>query len=111
MIGMRAIFAIGLFAMISISLCLTEVKGEENSSVALQERFHSVVGEWLTLFQVNLEWFATTIVGFMKHAVKTIYFAVGLAGFVMWASGFSRYTGKRLIIGAVAMAIVSEILL
>lgn len=109
--GVRATLAISLFVMISISLCLAEVKGEENSSSVLQERFHSVVGEWLNFFQVNLEWFATTIVGFMKYAVKTIYFAVGLAGFVMWASGFSRYTGKRLIIGAVAMAIVSEILL
>lgn len=107
----RAALAISLLAIISISACLIEVKCEENSTEALQERFHSVVGDWLNFFQSNLEWFATTIVGFMKYVVKTIYFAVGLLGFVMWASGFSRYTGKKLIIGAVAMAIVSEILL
>lgn len=111
MYSVRAALAISLFVMVFFSACLIEVKGEDNSSEALQERFHSVVGDWLNFFQSNLEWFASTIVSFMKYAVKTIYFAVGLAGFVMWASGISRYTGKKLIIGAIAMAIVSEILL
>ncbi|MEJ5292039.1 MAG: hypothetical protein WHS82_00365 [Candidatus Methanosuratincola sp.] len=108
--GKRAALAISLFALVYISTCLNGVRGEENSS-AIQERFQIVVGEWLNFFQANLEWFASTIVSFMKYAVKTLYFAVGLAGFVMWASGFSRYTGKKLIIGAIAMAIVSEMLL
>lgn len=111
MYAVRVALAISLFAIISLSACLIGVKGEENSSEELQERFHSVVGDWLNFFKYNLEWFASTIVEFMKHALKTIYFVVGMAGFVMWASGFSRYTGKKLIIGAIAMAIFSEILL
>lgn len=110
MSGQRTTPVLILVVLISISACITEVRGEEDSEL-IQDKFHSVVEEWLNFFKVNLDWFSDTLLSFMKYVVKTLYFIVGLAGFVMWASGFSRYTGKKLVIGAIAMAFVSEILL
>ncbi|MDI9643595.1 MAG: hypothetical protein QFX35_00035 [Candidatus Verstraetearchaeota archaeon] len=88
-----------------------EVKGENIPDEDIQERFQEAIGGWIKFFETNLEWLSWAMLEFMKYAIKTVYFVIGLAGFVMWASGISRYTGKKLMIGAVMMAIVSELLL
>ncbi len=77
----------------------------------LEERFRETVSGWLGSFGHNIEWLSTAAVDFLRRAIKVTYFAVGLIGFVMWSSGISRYSGKRLMLGAVAMAFVAEVAL
>ena len=77
----------------------------------VEDNFRSTIGSWIAFFESNIAWFSETMIGIMKNAIKATYFTVGLAGVVMWATGIAKYSGKRLIIGAILMALVSEILL
>ncbi len=78
---------------------------------SVQERFQDAINSWMKFFETNLQWLSVTVTDFLKKVLKITYFTIGLAGFVMWASGFSKYTGRRLMLGALAMALVSEVLL
>ncbi|MGQ9759721.1 MAG: hypothetical protein ACUVQ5_04000 [Candidatus Methanomethylicaceae archaeon] len=77
----------------------------------IEDKFQSAINNWMRFFETNLEWFSLTMTEFLKRIIKITYFVIGLTGFVMWASGFSKYTGKRLMIGALVMGFVAEILL
>jgi len=77
----------------------------------LEERFREAVDGWLGSFGHNIEWLSVAAVDFLRKTIKVTYFAVGLIGFVMWSSGISRYSGKRLMLGAIAMAFVAEVAL
>ncbi|MBC7112815.1 MAG: hypothetical protein H5T34_02155 [Candidatus Methanomethyliales bacterium] len=81
------------------------------SAESVQEKFQNTINSWMQFFETNLEWFSLTLNEFLKRVMKITYFTIGLAGFILWASGFSKYTGRRLMIGALIMALVVEILL
>ncbi|MCX8182210.1 MAG: hypothetical protein N3D12_03735 [Candidatus Methanomethyliaceae archaeon] len=78
---------------------------------SVQEKFQNTINSWMQFFETNLEWLSLTLNEFLKRIIKITYFTIGLAGFVLWASGFSKYTGRRLMVGALIMAFVAEILL
>ena len=78
---------------------------------SVQEKFQNTINSWMKFFETNLEWLSVTATDFLKRVLKITYFTIGLAGFVMWASGFSKYTGRRLMLGALVMGLVSEVLL
>lgn len=78
---------------------------------SVQEKFQNTISSWMNFFETNLEWFSITLSEFLKRVIKITYFTIGLAGFLLWASGFSKYTGRKLMVGALIMAFVSEILL
>jgi len=65
----------------------------------------------LGFFQDNISWLAASILQFVKNIIRATYFTIGIVGFVLWSTGLSKYSGRRLLIGAVALALVSEILL
>ena len=39
---------------------------------------------------------------------RILYMVVGLAGFVSWFTGYSPYRGRRMVIGALLLALVTE---
>jgi len=45
------------------------------------------------------------------EAARLSYVAMAIIGLLLWASGFSPYTGRRLMIGAVILAMVTELLM
>lgn len=94
-----------------VGLTIAPVLGEANSTDDLQAKFQEAIGRWLSFFDVNLSWVSASLLDFMKHAIKATYFTIGVLGFVLWASGISKFSGKRLLLGAVALAFVSEVLL
>jgi hypothetical protein len=95
----------------TVSLAVTPVLAQTNSTDDLLEKFQGTIGNWLNFFEVNVSWISTSFLDFMKHVIKATYFTIGVLGFVLWASGISRFSGKRLLLGAVALALISEILL
>ena len=104
-----AIFAV-LFLLV-FSLAVAPVLAQTNSTDDLLEKFQGTIGNWLNFFEVNVSWISASLLDFMKHVIKATYFTIGVLGFVLWASGISRFSGKRLLMGAVALALISEILL
>jgi len=40
---------------------------------------------------------------------RASYFALGLLGLVLWATGISPYRGRHLIVGAIVLAIIAEV--
>lgn len=112
---MRRGHEIALFIFLSgivfSGMAVNIVRCNEIPGGDLQEKFQSVIGSWINFFEGSIDWLASALIGFMKYLMKAIYFVVGLTGFIMWSTGISRYSGKKLIIGAVIMALVSEILL
>jgi len=102
--------AAALVAMIAMPAAhASEGDGGTNSSI--EDKFRSTIGGWIAAFQDNLDWLSAAMLDLIKNVIKAAYFVVGLAGFLMWSTGISRYSGKRLIMGAVLMALVSEVLL
>jgi len=104
-----AIFAV-LFLLV-FSLAVAPVLAQTNSTDDLLEKFQGTIGNWLNFFEVNVSWISASLLDFMKHVIKATYFTIGVLGFALWASGISRFSGKRLLMGAVALALISEILL
>lgn len=100
-----------LVCLLAVGLTISPVLGEANSTDDLQQKFQDAIGRWLGFFDVNVGWVSATLLEFMKHAIKATYFTIGVLGFILWASGISRYSGRRLLLGAVALAFVSEVLL
>ena len=100
-------------AVVVVGLILAEgpVRAEMQTNWDVEDKFRTSIGSWISFFESNLAWFSETMVEFMKNAIKATYFTVSLARFVMWATGLAKYSGKRLIIGAMLLALVSEILL
>jgi hypothetical protein len=96
--------AVLTFFFLCIFVCPVSAEG-------VQEKFQNTINSWMQFFETNLEWFSLTLNEFLKRVIKITYFTIGLAGFVLWASGFSKYTGRRLMVGALIMAFVAEILL
>lgn len=107
---MRAVVLAVLF-LFALSLAVPPVLAQPNSTGDLLEKFQGALGSWLNFFEINVNWISASLLDFMKHAIKATYFTIGVLGFVLWASGVSRFSGKRLLMGAVALALVSEILL
>lgn len=102
--------AAALLALIAIPAAHAS-DGEGGSEGSIEDKFRSAIGGWITAFQDNLDWLSAAMLDLIKNVIKAAYFVVGLAGFLMWSTGISRYSGKRLIMGAVLMALVSEVLL
>jgi len=50
------------------------------------------------------------IIVFLIYLARVIYVIVGLVGIILWASGLQPHKGKRFVIGAVILAIVTEVL-
>jgi hypothetical protein len=75
------------------------------------KKFQSIIGNWIDFFENNVSWISASLLDFLKYMIKATYFTIGVLGFVLWASGISRFSGKRLLLGAVALALVSEVLL
>ena len=104
-----AIFAV-LFLFV-FSLAVAPVWAQVNSTDDLLEKFQGTIGNWLNFFEVNVSWISASLLDFMKHVIKATYFTIGVLGFIICASGISRISGKSLLMGAVALALISEILL
>jgi hypothetical protein len=105
---------LGVFVFLflfAIGFSIAPVLGQTNSTGDLQEKFQGAIGNWLSFFEINVNWISASLLDFMKHAIKATYFTIGVLGFVLWASGISKYSGKRLLLGAVALALMSEVLL
>lgn len=107
---MKAVASAVLLAVI-MALAVGHVLAQSNSSDDLQEKFQGAIGGWLGFFEESIGWVSVSLLDFMKHAIKATYFTIGVLGFVLWASGISKFSGKRLLMGAVALALISEILL
>ena len=97
--------------LLCIAMLTGVVRADLQTGGGIEDRFQSTIGSWISFFETNIQWASVTMLEFLKYAIKATYFTVGLVGFVMWASGISRYSGKRLVIGAIAMALASEIIL
>jgi hypothetical protein len=103
-----------VFAVISLfvlSLAVAPVLAQDSSTDDLLEKFQGTIGNWLSFFEINVSWISASLLDFMKHVIKATYFTIGVLGFVLWASGISKFSGKRLLMGAIALALVSEVLL
>lgn len=107
----KVVIFLPIIILASSTFLVNKARCEGDSNEGIQEKFQEAIGGWIKLFETNLQWFSSAMLEFMRYAIKTVYFLIGLAGFIMWATGISRYTGKKLVIGALLMAIVSEILL
>jgi type IV secretory pathway TrbL component len=94
-----------------ISLAVGIVRAQANSTNQVQEQFQNTIGNWLNFFQTNINWLSAAFINFLKNVIKAIYFTLGIIGFVMWSTGISKYSGRRLLIGAIALALVSQIFL
>jgi len=82
-----------------------------NSTDQVQQQFQNAVGNWLGFFQTNINWLSSAFLGFLRNVIEATYFTLGLVGFVLWVTGISKYSGKRLLIGAIALALVAQIFL
>lgn len=94
-----------------VSIIVAPVLAQTESDGSLQDKFQSAIGQWLNFFEANVSWISASLLDFMKHVIKATYFTIGVIGFALWATGLSRFSGKRLLIGAVALALISEVLL
>lgn len=106
--------------MLSITLAIGGVRAQINSTSPItppnstdqvQQQFQSTISNWLSFFQTNINWLSSAFLGFLKNVIEATYFTLGLVGFVLWVTGISKYTGKRLLIGAIALALVAQIFL
>jgi len=108
--------AIMLIGLLVTSLCVfswlvAPVGADMDGGGDVEDKFRSTIEGWVSLIQSNVLWISEAMTGLVRGVIKAVYFIVGLAGFLMWSSGVSKYSGKRLVLGAVAMAFVSEVLL
>ena len=98
-----------ILAVIGIMALMGTVRAQDGEGV--EDRFRSTIDSWIAFFEGNIAWISQTMIEFMKNVIKATYFALGMAGFLLWATGLSKYSGKRLIMGAVILALISEIIL
>ena len=109
---MRAyIFVFLVLALVGFMAATSATRTDLQTGGDKEDKFRSTIGSWISFFESNIAWFSQAMVVFMKNVIKAIYFTVGLTSFVMWSTDISKYSGKRLIIGAVLIALVSVILL
>lgn len=104
------------FRLLVVALCVFVGVGAPVSAVLdagedVEDKFRATVEGWVSMIESNVIWLSEALTGLVRDVIKAIYFVIGMAGFLMWSSGISKYSGKRLIVGAVAMAFVSEVLL
>ncbi len=98
-------------ALCAFTALVMPVGAETNGTADVEDKFRSTIEGWIALIQSNILWLSEAMTSLVKGVIKAVYFIVGLAGFLMWSSGVSRYSGKRLVLGALAMAFVAEVLL
>lgn len=99
------------FALLFMMITAGSVRAQTNSTDQVQEKFQSAIQNWLSFFETNINWLSTAFLGFLKDVIRATYFTLGLAGFVLWSTGISKYSGRKLLIGAIALALISEIFL
>lgn len=102
--------------LLVIALCIfssaaAPVSADTETGEDVEDKFRSTVEGWVALIESNVIWLSEAMTGLVRGVIKAIYFIIGMAGFLMWSSGISKYSGKKLVVGAIAMAFVSEILL
>ncbi len=108
--------AVIVAGLLAVALCVFSgfvlpVGAEGDGGENIEDKFKATIEGWVAVIQSNVLWLSEAMTELVRGVIKAVYFIVGLAGFLMWSSGVSKYSGKRLVLGAVAMAFVSEVLL
>ncbi len=76
--------------------------------------------DWVSIAERYIDNILLGIKALLKHALISIldlaldlariaYIAMAVIGLIMWASGFSTYSGRKLIMGSLILAILVEI--
>ena len=76
---------------------------------SIVERFQEFLGTWIDVAVELLQWTLASLLNVLSKIGRLIYVTLGVGGFTLWSTGLSRYTGKRLLIGALMLAIFLEV--
>ena len=76
---------------------------------SIVERFQEFLGTWIDVAVEMLQWTLASLLNMLSKIGRLIYVTLGVGGFTLWSTGLSRYTGKRLLIGALMLAIFLEV--
>ena len=76
----------------------------------LLEEFKKQLDKWRENLAEIVEYLYHSLIEFLKAVGRMIYLTLGIVGFVLWATGFSRYTGRRLLYGAILLAFLIGLL-
>lgn len=106
-----------LILTISLITSLTQFEMNNTISTASYENSGNPL-EWLREKIDNIFNSATEISTYVLVKIydtiiiiaRILYMVLGLYGFVLWFSGYSPYRGRRILMGAAALAIVIELI-
>lgn len=94
---------ITVYTGIILSLLVVNVMAEPNN-VAQK------IDEIFSFIESIIEYLGTRLLSFVKIVAKAICLALIALGVLLWASGFSPYRGKQMVIGGIILLILSSLL-
>lgn len=94
--------------VLQITLASPIYSAHEYSSVIL-ESFQQMLSTWISVAEEMIRWILTNILNLLARIGRLIYVTLGVSGFTLWSTGLSRYTGRRLLIGALMLALFLEV--
>ncbi len=74
------------------------------------EEFKKQLDKWRENLAEIVEYLFQSLIEFLRTVGRMIYLTLGIVGFLLWTTGFSRYTGRRLLYGAILLAFLIELL-
>ena len=90
-----------LIAMPTYSV-LAENDWSQNAVNAINDLVNKI--EYIIKYALN------RVIALVIDVARIAYVLLAVLGFLLWASGYSTYTGRKMLIGAVLLAIIVELL-
>lgn len=101
---------VGLLSLSPLTQDSSSLDGNFSNGSLVVEKFEDLLSNWLKIFKDVVTWSIKNVLATVAEIARILYVALGVGGFVLWSSGISRYTGKRLLMGALGLAIFMEVL-
>ncbi|RLF21609.1 MAG: hypothetical protein DRJ68_03095 [Thermoprotei archaeon] len=109
------IYLMLLFSMLCLTVSIVHAQEDvvNNTDTNIFNKyingFKSAIDDFLSSIQEALIYVINKGLIFLVTVIRASYVALALLGVVLWASGFSPYRGRSLILGAIILAVVSEV--
>ena len=104
------IVALALVLSSTVTSAVSTASSSNQAALDLLERFKRQIDEWKNSLIEVVKYVYAALIDFVRSVGRIIYLSLGTVGFLLWSTGFSRYTGKKMLIGAILLAFFIELL-
>jgi len=70
----------------------------------------NTINDLVNKIEYIIKYALNRVIALVIDVARIAYVLLAVLGFLLWASGYSTYTGRKMLIGAVLLAIIVELL-